>query len=95
MSYFDEAVMHALAVPAIERAAINPTCMPLTNFPSQFQLLPMWLNRLPDVYSDTANLCLMHHADVDASGRCALARVQKCRNARSMRNSPEEQRRIG
>ncbi len=59
---FDEAVAHALAVPDMEYAArLIEEYARLTNFPSQFQVLLGWLNRLPDAFVRTQpTLCLMH-----------------------------------
>jgi LuxR family maltose regulon positive regulatory protein len=59
---FDEAVTHALAVPDVERAArLIEKFAQLTNFPSQFQILLGWLNRLPDALVRThPSLCIMH-----------------------------------
>ncbi len=59
---YDEAVTHALAVPDVELAAhLIEQYAQLTNFPSQFQVLLGWLNRLPDALVRTQpSLCLMH-----------------------------------
>ncbi len=59
---FDEAVTHALAVPDVEHAArLIEQYARFTNFPSQFQALLGWLNRLPDALVRTQpSLCLMH-----------------------------------
>jgi len=59
---FDEAVAHALAVPEVEHAArLIEEYARLTNFPSQFQVLLGWLNRLPDAFVRTQpTLCIMH-----------------------------------
>jgi len=59
---FDEAVTHALAIPDVEHAArLIEQYAQLTNFPSQFQALLGWLNRLPDALVRTQpSLCLMH-----------------------------------
>jgi len=59
---FDEAVTHALAIPDIERAALLiEQYARFTNFPSQFQILLGWLNRLPDALVRThPSLCIMH-----------------------------------
>jgi ATP/maltotriose-dependent transcriptional regulator MalT len=59
---FDEAVTHALAVPEVEHAArLIEEYARLTNFPSQFQVLLGWLDRLPDALIRTQpTLCLMH-----------------------------------
>src|SRR5215472_4782225 len=59
---FDEAVTHALAVPDVEHVArlIDQYTL-LTNFPSQFQALQGWLNRLPETFVRTQPLlCIMH-----------------------------------
>src|SRR5947209_3987375 len=59
---FDEAVTHALAIPDVEYAAnLIEQYARLTNFPSQFQALLGWLNRLPDEFVRThPSLCIMH-----------------------------------
>ena len=59
---FDEAVTHALAVPEVEHAArLIEEYARFTNFPSQFQVLLDWLNRLPDTFVRTQpTLCIMH-----------------------------------
>jgi len=59
---FDEAVSHALAIPDSERAArLIEQYAQFTNFPSQFQILLGWLNRLPDaLVRDHPSLCIMH-----------------------------------
>jgi LuxR family transcriptional regulator, maltose regulon positive regulatory protein len=59
---FDEAVTHALAVPEVEHAArLIEEYARFTNFPSQFQVLLGWLNRLPDAFVRTQpTLCIMH-----------------------------------
>jgi LuxR family maltose regulon positive regulatory protein len=59
---FDEAVTHALAIPDIDRAALLiEHYAQFTNFPSQFQILLGWLNRLPDALVRThPYLCIMH-----------------------------------
>src|SRR6266566_3795636 len=59
---FDEAVTHALAIPDVENAArLIEQYAQFTNFPSQFQTLLGWLNRLPDALVRTQpSLCLMH-----------------------------------
>jgi LuxR family maltose regulon positive regulatory protein len=59
---FDEAVAHALAVPEVEHAAhLIEEYARLTNFPSQFQVLLGWLDRLPDAFVRTQpTLCIMH-----------------------------------
>ena len=59
---FDEAVTHALAIPDIERAALLiEQYAQFTNFPSQFQIVLGWLNRLPDELVRThPSLCIMH-----------------------------------
>jgi LuxR family maltose regulon positive regulatory protein len=59
---FDEAVTHALAVPDVEHAArLVEQYARFTNFPSQFQTLLGWLNRLPDALVRThPSLCIMH-----------------------------------
>src|SRR5438876_4918070 len=59
---FDEAVTHALAVPDVEHAAdLIEQYARFTNFPSQFQVLLGWLNRLPDTFIRTQpSLCIMH-----------------------------------
>ncbi len=59
---FDEAVTHALAVPEVEHAArLIEEYARFTNFPSQFQVLLGWLNRLPDTFVRTQpTLCIMH-----------------------------------
>src|SRR5205823_113616 len=53
---------HALAMPDVERAArLIEQYAQLTNFPSQFQALLGWLNRLPDaLVRSQPSLCLMH-----------------------------------
>ncbi len=59
---FDEAVTHALSVPDVEHVArlIDQYAL-LTNFPSQFQALRGWLNRLPETFVRTQPLlCIMH-----------------------------------
>src|SRR6266700_124432 len=59
---FDEAVTHALAVSDVELAArLIEQYAHFTNFPSQFQLLLGWLNRLPDALVRAyPSLCIMH-----------------------------------
>jgi len=59
---FDEAVTHALAVPDVELAArLIEQYAHFTNFPSQFQILLGWLNRLPDALVRAyPSLCIMH-----------------------------------
>jgi LuxR family maltose regulon positive regulatory protein len=59
---FDEAVTHALAIPDIDRAALLiEQYARFTNFPSQFQILLGWLNRLPDALVSThPSLSIMH-----------------------------------
>ena len=59
---FDEAVTHALAVPDVGRAArLIEHYARFTNFPSQFQSLLSWLNRLPDALVKAhPTLCIMH-----------------------------------
>lgn len=59
---FDAAVTHALEIPDVERAAqLIEQYAQFTNFPSQFQVLLGWLNRLPDALVRTQpSLCLMH-----------------------------------
>ena len=59
---FDEAVTHALAVPDIERAVrLIEQYAHFTNFPSQFQTLLGWLNRLPDaIVRMHPSLSIMH-----------------------------------
>ncbi|MFL5667517.1 MAG: LuxR C-terminal-related transcriptional regulator [Ktedonobacteraceae bacterium] len=59
---FDEAVTHALAIPDVEYAAnLIEQYARFTNFPSQFQTLLGWLNRLPDELVRTQpSLCIMH-----------------------------------
>src|SRR6266567_4519060 len=59
---FDEAVTHALTIPDVEHAArLIEQYAQFTNFPSQFQALLGWLNRLPDALVRTQpSLCLMH-----------------------------------
>ncbi len=59
---FDEAVTHALAVPEVEHAArLIEEYARFTNFPSQFQVLLGWLDRLPDAFVRTQpTLCIMH-----------------------------------
>jgi LuxR family maltose regulon positive regulatory protein len=59
---FDGAVTHALAIPDVEHAArLIEQYAQFTNFPSQFQTLLGWLNRLPDALVRTQpSLCLMH-----------------------------------
>ncbi len=59
---FEEAVTHALSVPDVEHVArlIDQYAL-LTNFPSQFQALRGWLNRLPEAFVRTQPLlCIMH-----------------------------------
>ena len=59
---YDEAVTHALAVSDVELAArLIEQYAHFTNFPSQFQLLLGWLNRLPDALVRAyPSLCIMH-----------------------------------
>src|SRR6266566_2242815 len=59
---FDEAVTHALTIPDVEHAArLIEQYAQFTNFPSQFQALLGWLNRLPDALVRTQpSLCVMH-----------------------------------
>ncbi|GHO89821.1 LuxR C-terminal-related transcriptional regulator [Dictyobacter formicarum] len=59
---FDAAVTHALEIPDVEQAAhLIEQYAWFTNFPSQFQVLLGWLNRLPDAFVRTQPmLCLMH-----------------------------------
>jgi ATP/maltotriose-dependent transcriptional regulator MalT len=93
---FDEAVAHALAIPDSERAALLiEQYAQFTNFPSQFQLLLGWLNRLPDALVRThPSLSLMHAItlmlthQLETSSR-RLQDVERCLEA----EMPAEQRR--
>jgi len=93
---FDEAVAHALAVPDVERAArLIEQYAQFTNFPSQFQVLLGWLNRLPDVLVRTQpSLCLMHAITLMLTYQLekASARVQDAERC-LQEEMPAEQRR--
>jgi LuxR family maltose regulon positive regulatory protein len=93
---FDEAVTHALAIPDVEHAArLIEQYAQFTNFPSQFQALLGWLNRLPNALVRTQpSLCLMHaitlmltHQPEKASAR--LQDAEQC----LQEHMPAEQRR--
>jgi LuxR family transcriptional regulator, maltose regulon positive regulatory protein len=77
---FDEAVAHALAIPEVEHAArLIEEYAQLTNFPSQFQVLLGWLDRLPDVFvRSQPSLCIMHAITLVITHQLekAAARVQ-------------------
>ena len=93
---FDEAVTHALAIPDVEHAArLIEQYARLTNFPSQFQALLGWLNRLPDALVRTQpSLSLMHAITLMLTHqleKCA-ARLQDAERC-LQENIPAEQRR--
>ena len=93
---FDEAVTHALAVPDVELAAhLIEQYARFTNFPSQFQTLLGWLNRLPDTLVRTQpSLCLMHAITLMLTHQLekASARVQDAERCLE-EEMPAEQRR--
>ncbi|HJT55856.1 MAG TPA: LuxR C-terminal-related transcriptional regulator, partial [Ktedonobacteraceae bacterium] len=94
---FDEAVTHALAVPDVERAAqLIEQYTQLTNFPSQFQILLGWLNRLPDALVRAhPSLCMMHAITLMLTHQLekSLDRLQDVERCLEM-EMPAEQRRI-
>ena len=94
---FDEAVSHALAIPDIEYAArLIEQYAQFTNFPSQFQALLGWLNRLPDTLVRTQpSLCLMHAITLMLTHQLekSLARLQEAERC-LQENMPAEQRRL-
>ncbi len=59
---FDEAVIHALAVPEVEHAArLIKQHGWSANYSGQFQVLLGWLDRLPDVFvRSQPSLCIIH-----------------------------------
>ncbi|TMC20016.1 MAG: hypothetical protein E6J36_13640, partial [Chloroflexi bacterium] len=93
---FDEAVTHALAIPDVEHAArLIEQYAQFTNFPSQFQTLLGWLNRLPDALVRTQpSLCLMHAITLMLTHQLekTAARVQDTERC-LQENIPAEQRR--
>jgi LuxR family maltose regulon positive regulatory protein len=94
---FDEAVTHALAVPDVERAAhLIEQYAQFTNFPSQFQLLLGWLDRLPDELVRThPSLCIMHAITLMLAHRLEKSseRLRDAERCLEM-EMPAEQRRI-
>jgi LuxR family maltose regulon positive regulatory protein len=94
---FDEAVTHALAIPDIERAAfLIEQYARFTNFPSQFQILLGWLNRLPDALIRThPSLCIMHAITLMLTHQLEKSsdRLQDAERCLEM-ELPAEQRRI-
>ncbi len=93
---FDEAVTHALAIPDVEHAArLIEQYAQFTNFPSQFQALLGWLNRLPDALVRTQpSLCLMHAITLMLTHQLekSSARLQDAERC-LQENIPAEQRR--
>src|SRR6266702_4300415 len=93
---FDEAVTHALAIPDVEYAArLIEQYAQFTNFPSQFQTLLGWLNRLPDALVRTQpSLCLMHAITLMLTHQLekTAARLQDAERC-LQENIPAEQRR--
>ncbi|HEX6553888.1 MAG TPA: LuxR C-terminal-related transcriptional regulator [Ktedonobacteraceae bacterium] len=93
---FDEAVTHALAIPDVEYAAdLIEQYARLTNFPSQFQALLGWLNRLPDAFVRThPSLCIMHGITLMLTHQLeqASARIQDAERCLE-EEMPVEQRR--
>jgi LuxR family transcriptional regulator, maltose regulon positive regulatory protein len=93
---FDEAVTHALAIPDIERAALLiEQYAQFTNFPSQFQILLGWLNRLPDALVRThPSLSIMHAIVLMLTHQLekSSARLQDAERCLEM-EMPAEQRR--
>jgi LuxR family transcriptional regulator, maltose regulon positive regulatory protein len=93
---FDEAVTHALAVPDVENAArLIEAYAWFTNFPSQFQVLLGWLNRLPDALIRTQpSLCLMHAIMLMLTHQLDKASVRVQEAERCLQEEmPDEQRR--
>src|SRR6266516_3696972 len=93
---FDEAVTHALAIPDVEHAArLIEQYAQLTNFPSQFQALLGWLNRLPDALVRTQpSLCLMHAITLMLTHQLGKSSVRLQDAERCLQeNIPAEQRR--
>jgi LuxR family transcriptional regulator, maltose regulon positive regulatory protein len=95
---FDEAVTHALAIPDIERAALLiEQYARFTNFPSQFQILLGWLNRLPDALVRThPSLCIMHAITLMLTHQLekSFARLQDAERCLEVEMPAEQQRTI-
>ncbi|MFL5653768.1 MAG: LuxR C-terminal-related transcriptional regulator, partial [Ktedonobacteraceae bacterium] len=93
---FDEAVTHALAIPDVDHAArLIEQYARFTNFPSQFQTLLGWLNRLPDALVRTQpSLCFMHAITLMLTHQLekTVARLQDAERC-LQENIPAEQRR--
>ena len=93
---FDEAVTHALAIPDVEHAArLIEQYAQFTNFPSQFQALLGWLNKLPDaLVRSQPSLCLMHAITLMLTHQLekSSARLQDAERG-LQENIPAEQRR--
>lgn len=94
---FDEAVTHALAVPDLERTArLLESYARLTNFPSQFQILLGWLEKLPDAFVRTKpTLCILHAITLSLTQQLkqASARVQDAEQCLD-EAMPAQQRRL-
>jgi LuxR family maltose regulon positive regulatory protein len=94
---FEEAVTHALAVPDPERAVdLIEQYARFTNFPSRFQILLGWLNRLPDaLVRSHPSLCIMHAIMLMLTHQldAAQARIQDA-EACLEQEMPSEQRRV-
>jgi LuxR family transcriptional regulator, maltose regulon positive regulatory protein len=93
---FDEAVTHALAVPEVEHAArLIEEYARLPDFPSQFQVLLGWLDRLPDVFvRSQPSLCIIHAVMLMLSHQLdrAATRIQDAERCLE-EEMPAEQRR--
>jgi len=94
---FDEAVTHALSVPDMEHVArlIDQYAL-LTNFPSQFQALRGWLNRLPETFVRTQPLiCIMHALTLLFTHQLerAAARIRDAERCLLEKDMPADQRR--
>ncbi len=93
---FDEAVTHALAVPDVELAAsLIEQYAHFTSFPSQFQILLGWLNRLPDALVRAyPSLCIMHAITLMLTHQLDKASVRIQDTERCLEEEmPAEQRR--
>jgi len=93
---FDEAITHALAVPDSEQAIhLIEHYAWLTNFPSKFQALLGWLNRLPDVLIRAHPiLCIMQATTllIQQQWEQASARIQDAERCLAQ-ELPADQRR--
>jgi ATP/maltotriose-dependent transcriptional regulator MalT len=93
---FEEAVTHALAVPEPQRAVhLIEQYARFTNFPSRFQILLGWLNRLPDaLVRSHPSLCIMHAIMLMLTHQLdrALARIQDAEVCLEQEMPPEQRR---